>query len=206
MKKKDTTHRILDAAEALFAEKGVSNTSLREITSRAGVNLASVNYHFGSKLGLVEAVLKRRLDPLNKERLKRLQAIKREADSTGKAPSVRAIMQAIFEPILIMVDTQAFIRIIARSMTDPDETVKNVFLREIGPVFRLMFSLLMRALPHVPKDVLFWRVQFALGAMGHSLWAIGRVKMVPEGVDASISRDRLLELWLDFCTEGLENP
>ena len=206
MKSHDTVERLLDAAEELFAEKGVRQTSLREITGLAGVNLASVNYYFGSKLGLIEAVLRRRLDPLNTERLKRLSIIEDNARGAGISPDVRGIMRAIFEPILTMMPSEAFFRLIARSMTDPDETVKEVFLREINPVFQLMFKLLKDACPHVPEDCLFWRVQFALGAMAHSLWGMGMIRMVPPGVDCEISRERLLELWLDFVTHGIEAP
>ena len=206
MKSHDTLERLFDAAEELFAEKGVRQTSLREITGLAGVNLASVNYYFGSKLGLIEAVLRRRLDPLNTERLKRLSIIEDNTRGSGTSPDVRGVMRAIFEPILTMMPSEAFLRLIARSMTDPDETVKEIFLREIKPVFQLMFKLLKDACPHVPEDCLFWRVQFALGAMAHSLWGMGRIRMVPLGVDCEISRDRLLELWLDFVTHGIEAP
>src|SRR3981081_4013505 len=64
-----TKTRILDAAELLFMEHGFEATSLRQLTSAAGVNLAAVNYHFGSKEELFQAVLTRRLDPMNQERI-----------------------------------------------------------------------------------------------------------------------------------------
>ena len=64
-----TKQRILDAAESLFMEHGFEATSLRSITAAAGVNLAAVNYHFGSKEELFQAVLTRRLDPMNHARL-----------------------------------------------------------------------------------------------------------------------------------------
>ena len=64
MSQSDTVQRILDAAEVLFAQKGFAETSLRAITSRAGVNLAAVNYHFGSKEALVQAVFERYLTQL----------------------------------------------------------------------------------------------------------------------------------------------
>ena len=73
----DTKERILDVAEHLFADSGFTATSLRDITSAAGVNLASVNYHFGSKEGLLSAVLHRRIGPLNERRLARLDEIER---------------------------------------------------------------------------------------------------------------------------------
>ena len=62
MQKIDTKTKILNAAEQLFAERGYADTSLRLITSQAEVNLASVNYHFGSKKELIQAVLARYLD------------------------------------------------------------------------------------------------------------------------------------------------
>src|SRR5690554_7795419 len=58
-KAEKTCERILQAAEKLFSEKGYEATSLREITQLAEVNLASVNYHFGSKKGLIQAVMER---------------------------------------------------------------------------------------------------------------------------------------------------
>src|SRR4030095_1134131 len=64
-----TKDKILDAAEALFMEHGFEATTLRQITAAASVNLAAVHYHFGSKEELFEAVLTRRLDPMNQERL-----------------------------------------------------------------------------------------------------------------------------------------
>lgn len=70
-----TQERILDAAESLFARQGVSATSLRSITTRAGVNTAAIHYHFGSKQALVSAILTRRIAPLSQERIKRLEQL-----------------------------------------------------------------------------------------------------------------------------------
>ena len=64
-----TKERILDTAEALFMEHGFEATGLRSMTAAAGVNLAAVNYHFGTKEELFESVLTRRLDPMNQERV-----------------------------------------------------------------------------------------------------------------------------------------
>ncbi|PZM50707.1 hypothetical protein DKP91_18155 [Enterococcus faecium] len=74
-----TPEAVLDAAEMLFARQGHEATSMRQITALAGVNLAAVNYHFGSKEGLVQAVLKRRLGALNQERLNQLEQLERQA-------------------------------------------------------------------------------------------------------------------------------
>ena len=71
----DTKQTILDAAEDLFAEQGYAATSLRQLTGKARVNLAAVHYHFGSKEDLAKAVLARRIEPINVERIARLDAL-----------------------------------------------------------------------------------------------------------------------------------
>ena len=91
----DTKETILDSAEQLFAEQGFAPTSLRAITARAGVNLAAVNYHFGSKADLSREVLARRLEPLNRERLRLLDA----CEATGKPP-LEGIVAAFVAPAL----------------------------------------------------------------------------------------------------------
>src|ERR687896_950954 len=71
----ETRTRILDAAEELFMQHGFEGTSMRLLTAEAGVNLAAVNYHFGSKHALIEAVFRRRLDPMNAERVAALERL-----------------------------------------------------------------------------------------------------------------------------------
>ena len=85
----DTKQRILDVAEHFFAIHGYNRTSLRRITTAAKVNLAAVNYHFGSKQALLEAVIERRLIPLNHLRGQRLDAVEEEARKRGEPPAVR---------------------------------------------------------------------------------------------------------------------
>src|SRR6186997_2062595 len=93
-----TKPRILDAAEALFMEHGFEATSLRAITTSAGVNLAAVHYHFGSKEELFQAVLTRRLDPMNQERIDLLAKVEREA--AGRPLSCEKVLFAMLIPAL----------------------------------------------------------------------------------------------------------
>ena len=92
----DTKTRILDAAELLFMEHGYEATSLRQLTAAAGVNLAAVNYHLGSKEELFQAVLTRRLDPMNQERIRLLEALERDAGT--KPPSCERVLFAMLAP------------------------------------------------------------------------------------------------------------
>ncbi|MGO4839574.1 TetR/AcrR family transcriptional regulator, partial [Rhizobiaceae sp. 2RAB30] len=75
----DTRERLMDVAERLFAELGYSNVSTRNIADEANANSAAVHYHFGSKDGLLDAVFRRRLDPLNRERIDRIDALMKQA-------------------------------------------------------------------------------------------------------------------------------
>ena len=89
---------ILDTAEQLFSEHGFSEVSLRRIIAVAGVNLASVHYHFGSKEALIEAILARRIKPLNQERLACLAKAERKAGKAGA--SLPRILEALIGPTL----------------------------------------------------------------------------------------------------------
>ena len=128
----DTKTRILDAAERLFVEHGFEATSLRSLTSAAGVNLAAVNYHFGSKEELFQAVLTRRLDPMNQERIELLERIERE--SANRPPSVEKILFAMLIPALRLArDEQRggkhFLKVLGRAYADPAPFIRQ-FLSE----------------------------------------------------------------------------
>ena len=92
----ETKECILDVAERLFADFGFPLTSLRDITRDAGVNLAAVNYHFGSKEALLSAVLERRFRPINERRLALLDALEKEAGSGS--PALEDILRAFLGP------------------------------------------------------------------------------------------------------------
>jgi len=92
----DTKERILDSAEYFFARKGFHNTSLRAITGRAGVNLAAVNYHFGSKEALLEAVFERRLVPLNRVRRQNLEVVRETARKEGRTPWCGRVLAGLY--------------------------------------------------------------------------------------------------------------
>ena len=96
MSQSATAERILDAAEQLFAEHGFSETSLRSITSRAGVNLAAVNYHFGSKKTLIQAVFTRFLAPF----IIRLSGALETVEADQRAPDAEAILHLLVDQIM----------------------------------------------------------------------------------------------------------
>ena len=94
MERSDTRTKLLDTAERLFAEKGIHATSLRNIITEAGANLAAVHYHFGSKDALVREVFARRIRPVNEKRIMRLEELEKE----GGTPDLEALIRAFVEP------------------------------------------------------------------------------------------------------------
>lgn len=173
MEQRDTKKVILDAAEHLFAGQGFRGASMRRITGLAGVNLAAVNYHFGSKDALLDAVLERRLLPLNKERMERLSQVKADADGEKRRPRVRDVISAFVEPTLRFKDSgpgaEDFISLVGQALSGEDNTVRRVFFRMIAPLFLHIFDLLREALPEMPEGLLLWRLNFTFGALSHTM-------------------------------------
>ncbi|MGF6771202.1 AcrR family transcriptional regulator [Paraburkholderia sp. GAS199] len=163
----DTKSRILDAAETLFIECGYEAMSLRQITSRAEVNLAAVNYHFGSKESLIHSMLSRRLDRLNQERLKLLD---RFDEMLGARLTCEHVLGAMFIPALRLsrdprVGGKAFLRLLGRAYTDPSSFIRDFLNGHYASVAVRFFDAFQRALPHLPREELGWRLHFAIGAL-----------------------------------------
>jgi AcrR family transcriptional regulator len=205
----DTKQIILDKAEELFAAKGYKGTSLRMITAAAEVNLAAVNYHFGSKKGLVAAVIDRRIVPLNEQRCQRLTEVVSRAESAGTRPKLPEVLLAFIEPTLLLPESapgaRNFVTLIGRAMADTDETARQIFLKHMGPAIQMFHDALTRALPEMPADVLYWRLNFVIGALSHALRCIDKC---PVPLDSAEPRNaqHLVELLLPFVSSGMEAP
>lgn len=168
----DTRSRILDAAEGLFVEHGFEATSMRMITAAAAVNLAAVNYHFGSKEALIQEVFRRRLTWLNRERLRALDEFERKGGGAPLKPS--QIVEAFFGTALRLAEDEQhggrrFMRLLGRTYTDPAQFVRTFLAEEYADVVDRFSAALFRALPDVPREEILWRFHFMLGAMAYAL-------------------------------------
>jgi AcrR family transcriptional regulator len=202
----ETCTRILDAAEELFMQHGFEGTSMRQLTARAGVNLAAVNYHFGSKHALIEAVFRRRLDPMNAERIAELERLE-----AGGNFSPESIIRAFVGPSLRMIEDakggRNFIRLLGRTYTEPAKTVRALIGQMYGPAMARYKSALERALPQMPRDELVWRMHFMFGTLAYTLAATDTVQLIagckPEDrYDARLLEERLTA----FLAAGLHAP
>jgi len=211
MSQQETKQRIMDAAVRIFSRKGFSNTTMRQITAEAGVNLAAVNYHFGSKENLIEEILKNHVVPLNRERSERLDRVRKTADKEGREPRVEEIMRAFIEPIAANrgkygMDHLEFVHLVARLHAEQQQHLREMFIKLMIPTFTMFFDTLCEVLSHVPKQVIFDRMMFAVGSMTRALFMKVYPVQLPEGVEAHSDGDALIEMLINFVTAGMEAP
>lgn len=210
MSQPDTKTRILDSAEQLFAKDGFHNTSTRAITSAADVNLAAVNYHFGSKDALLQAVFERRLLPLNQVRTERLEQVLDTAENAGHPPTSNDLMHAFIDPTMAFREAdpgnRAFLALIGRSMAEMDSTVRDCFIHLVDPIFQLLFGSLQKALPEIPKEILLLRLQFAIGSMAHTMMMPERATLEITKKSGLIDTKKISNGLVQFICAGLEAP
>jgi AcrR family transcriptional regulator len=162
----ETKEKILDTAERLIGEQGYAATSLRQVIATAGVNLAAVHYHFGSKEELLDAVVARKVTPVNEARVALLERV--EAESAGGRPDVEKVLEAFFQPMVEVASrSPGFPRLMGRMYAEgmlPQVVSKH--FRTTGMRF---VDALQRALPGLPQTELLWRIHFMIGAMAHTM-------------------------------------
>ena len=194
-----TKERILDAAEALFAESGFAATSLRALTGQAGVNLAAVHYHFGSKEALLAAVLERRVAPVNRERLLRLDTLEKH----DSEPGVEAILRAFLAPAIAMYGKSGIRPILARLHSEPIELVRVILERQFGELARRFVAALARALPDISSDEVGERFELVVGAMLHIIGGSRETSVL--GTPVASDRETL-ERMVAFLAAGMSVP
>ena len=209
----DTRARILDAAERLFMAHGYDGTSMRQITGEAGVNLAAVNYHFGSKEALIQEVFRRRLNWLNEERMRALDEMEAAADGQALKPS--QIVDVFFGTMIRMAEDEErggviFLRLLGRTLTEPSDFIRAFLAHEYKTVVERYKEALFRSLPDVPKAEIVWRFHFMLGATSYAIAGTDALRLVTDwGIEAEDSEDRLdrlLPRLISFLIGGLRAP
>jgi AcrR family transcriptional regulator len=182
--KRTTKDKLMDAAEKLFARRGFHGASLRDITAEAGVDLALVNYHFGSKKQLLAAVLERRGQILNEERLRRLAEVRLSA--APRAPSTEAVVGAFLDPILDRLAHAGpgwhnYFSLIAFVNNSP-EFGRTLMGKTFDGVVQEFIRAVMASLPGAAPEDIFWGYNFLTGALTLSLAETGRLDALSDGV------------------------
>jgi AcrR family transcriptional regulator len=196
-----TNDRILGAAEELFAQFGFAGTSLRQVTSRADVNIAAVNYHFGSKENLVNEVFRRRMDEMSAQRLSQLRA------AVSQAPcELEGVLAAFVAPALALAQDRhgggAFIRVIARAYAEKNDSLRRFLSDQYGHVLREFAKAIAGCVPALSKEELYWRLDFLSGALSYAMADFGMIKR-PSGVSEAAHRERAARELIRFAAAGL---
>ncbi len=172
-----TRERLLDVAEELFARRGLDAVSVRDITREAGANLGAITYHFGTMRRLIVAVFERRMAPLSRQRLEALEALEKSV-GRGALP-LEGVLEAMFRPaVMEAIDKQRkgmlFGKLMARSMMDPNPYLEKYIHGHIEPVIRRFDAALLRAMPNLTPEDVFWRMHLLVGGLHQSLLMMGR--------------------------------
>lgn len=196
-----TKQRILGAAEALFAEHGFAGASLRQVTAAAKVNLAAVNYHFGSKDNLIEEVFRRRLDELSRRRLERLA----EIDAAGQN-TLETALDAFISPALeLSLDRKGgsvFMRVLARAFAEHNDHLRKFLSENYGYVLKDFAAAFAQLLPQLDKEELYWRLDIAIGSLTYAMADFGMIQR-RTGESEREHREQMAKHLIHFTAAGL---
>lgn len=203
MAERSTRERLLEAAIELFGHRGFAETSVQAVTSAAGANLASVNYHFGSKEGLLRAAIHRVVDPVNAEQLRLLDAL----EESGSAPSTEQVIAAFLTPFFRLLrrdtpDGRKAGRLMGHLLGTANIDVRSIVLGEVAPVAGRFLEALGRSRPDLSPGELTRRFQSMMGALiVHQLGIGDAAPFFP------VATEDEAQAWiLNFVTAGFLAP
>ena len=205
--KGETKSRILDAAELLFAEHGFNETSLRTITSKAGVNLASVNYHYGDKKTLVRAVLSRYLDIFMPALQSELERLLTRDDFT-----MEDVFHCTKSPLVSLNDCRTngatvFMSLLGRGYTDVQGHLRWFIVTRYDKVLSLFVTAVCRANPSLDPETLFWRLHFTLGASVFTMASSAALCEIAENDFSShVKTEDLIDRLVPYLAAGVGAP
>lgn len=191
--------RLFLAAETLVAERGFEAVSSRDITAAADVNVAAINYYYGSKNRLMFEVFKARAGELNRERAALLNAA--IAKDPKDAP---AILRAFIEPPTLWIsdERKTALRFLNRSRSEGPQEIREVILKDVRHL-KLFADALINALPHLDREEVLWRLHFAQGVLHHNSAAdYARLNLLSGGLCTPDDRQALLDRLYNFIAAG----
>jgi len=203
-----TKERIRHTAARMFSEHGFDNVSLRDITTGATVNIAAVNYHFGSKVGLLTDVFAEYAAPVNVARLKLLDECEEKAGDGP--PAVADILWALLSPAFHAPDSgiegRYFRQMLGRMSSSSNPDVRRILFNTFDVVSSRFVDLMSRACPDLPREELFWRLTCVYGAMMYAQADNGRIRTLAGDSFDSTNMDDALKYMIPFLTAGFTQP
>ena len=199
----DTAEHILRTAENLFARHGVEAVSVRQIQEKAGVNVAAVHYHFGSRADLIRAVLRRRVEPLNARRIALLEVL--EAAHPAPAPlALEDVLRAFVTPVFELLEEEPNAAwLMAHVHTTYDDKLRKWYFELFAPLVLRFQPAYLRALPALAPAVGWARMQFVWGSMMYLLVRAQRSRTLGASAPPELPAAALIDEWVAFCAAGL---
>ena len=182
--------------------------SVRDITKRAGMNIASINYHFGSRDGLVAGVMIRYITPINDERLARIEALERRW--SGKSVPLEEILDAFVRPLATQVrkselSERLFLKLVGRMFGEQASAMPSAVEEQFRQVVARFVKALSKALPDLAVDEILWRMHFVVGAMVHAMAQDEVLQRISQGISGTPSVETTLSRFSRFAVAGLRN-
>jgi AcrR family transcriptional regulator len=198
-----TKNLVFAAAERLFAVHGFQKVSVRDITAEAGVNLASVTYHFRSKDALLLEIFSRRTTELNRARARMLHEA---SDKHQGRPPLRAILEALIAPPVRWLDPKGdrliAVQFLIRARSEGTEEIRAVLRHDVSHLRRFADALLA-ARPDLPPEEVYWRLHFVLGMIHNNRFAeFDRLNTLSDGQTREDDVDALIQRMVDFAEAG----
>ena len=198
----ETQKRLLDAAEELYAQKGLDATSIRDITTKADRNLASVNYFFGNKYELYEELFRQRLREMRDTRLAGIKAAMAGRSKPTLEKLLRAYAVAFLEPFSDPQRSRRFMQLFARELVEK-RLPRNMFLEEMAaPVMTALEEAIIALCPDLDKRDVQKSIHSIVGQLVHVL----HIKTMFEGVSESIAIndiDETIDHIVKFSAAGI---
>ena len=200
---RDTKTRILDAAERLMGEHGL-DVPLRAITAEAGVNLAAVNYHFQSKDALIDAMVARRIGPINRRRLEMLDEIE-SANPSGRLP-LEPVLEAFLAPVLLTDGIEHIRPLFGKVYSAPKEFMSRIHAKHLKDIATRFADALHRAEPELPRVELIWRLYLTVGLMVHVMNWMPLLSHVSGGLCDPSDTEAVIARVVGFAAAGFRSP
>jgi len=201
----DTKQRIISAAEKLFAENGFAATSIRHVVAEAGINLAAVHYHFGSKEGLFFEILNRRFAGIE---AKRFELLKQARQAEGEPPTVAGVVEAFLLPLADLLESdpnaRQFGKLMSRSLLESPDLAGEVRQRFFRRTSEAFLQAIQEALPHLSPETICWRYHFLISAMTGSLAHPERLAFLSGGKIDPDDREEMVNRLVRFVCAGME--
>lgn len=194
----DARVRILSAARDHFSKHGLHDSSVRRITQNAGVNVALITYHFGSKRSLFEAVLADCVESLNRPRIKELERLEKKA--AGQAIPLEELLAAYVLPYRLAaegksVEALIYIRFFGRLFTERTDDMRQILRTQFRMLHVRYAEALGRSLPHVATKDLLLRFTSLNGAIAFMFAETGTLELISDGACSTRPPRRF---WAEF--------